>query len=121
VTASDTAVIEQAAAHAALAVPGVTELQPSLCQSLAAAATRARQALGSPAPSPEAGIHAEHSSRTGAWRIEIRCVVNSNRRVLDTAHDVHDNVLAAVRPHAARHDEPESVAVVVSVTRITGS
>jgi hypothetical protein len=121
VTAPDMTAIEQAAAHAALAVPGVTELQPSLRQSLAAAATRARQALGSPAPSPEAGIHTEHSCRTRAWRIEIRCVLNGNRRALDTARDVHDNVLTAVQPLVARHGEQESLAVVVNVTRITGA
>jgi hypothetical protein len=109
--------VQQTAARAALAVPGVAELQPSLGQSLAGAATRVRQALGSPAPSPQAGIHAERIPRTGAWHIEVRCVLHGDRRALDIARDVHDQVRAAVSSHVIQNGIPGPVTV--TVTRIT--
>jgi len=121
-TATDLISVERTAARAALAVPGVAELQPTLSQSLAGAATRVRRALGSPAPSPEAGVHAEASSAgTGAWYLEVRCVVTDERRALDTARDVHDTVRAAVASDAAHHGTPVQVTVAVSVVGITGS
>ncbi|WP_406444182.1 hypothetical protein OHB14_35135 [Streptomyces sp. NBC_01613] len=119
-TATDTTGVERTAARAALAVPGVAELQPTLRQSLAGAATRVQQALGSLAPLPEAGIRAERGARTGAWHVEVRCVCNENRRALDTARDIHDNVRAAVESHVTRHGVPGLVTIVVTVTRITG-
>ncbi|GGO99620.1 hypothetical protein [Wenjunlia tyrosinilytica] len=119
-TAVDTTGVERAAAQAALAVAGVAELQPSLRQCLADAAIRARQALGSCAPPPEAGIRAEYTPRTGAWHVEVRCAVNDDRRALDIARDVHDYVRAAVSPHVTRNAIQGPVTIVVSVTRITG-
>lgn len=118
-TAVDTTGVQRTAARAALAVPGVAQLHPSLGQSLAAAA-RARLALGGPAPPSQAGIHAERSPQTGAWHIEVRCVLHDDRRALDTARDVHDQVRAAVDSYVARHGVPGPVTIVVTVTRITG-
>lgn len=114
----DTTGVQRTAARAALAVPGVAELQPSLGQSLAGAATLVRRALGSPTPSPQAGIHAERTPRTGAWHIEVRCVLHGGRSALDIARDVHDEVRTAVGHHTARNGIPGSVTVVVTVTRI---
>jgi hypothetical protein len=120
VTTADTAGVERTAARAALAVHGVAELQPSLGRSLANAATRARRALGSDVPAPEAGIHAEHTPRTGAWHVEVRCVVNEDRRALDTARDVRDGVRSAVSSQVNHHSIADLVTVTVTVTRITG-
>jgi hypothetical protein len=119
-TAIDTTGVQRTAARAALAVPGVAELQPSLGQSLAGAVARVRRGLGAPAPPPQAGIHAERLPQAGAWHIEVRCVLHDDRRAVDTARDVHDQVRAAVGSHVARHGVPGPVTVVVTITRITG-
>lgn len=119
-TATVTADVERIAARAALAVPGVVELQPTLRQSLAGAATSLRQALGSPGPSPDAGIRVERTPHSGAWNIEVRCVLDDDRRALDTARDVHDTVRAAVASHAAHHGTPAPVTIAVTVIRIKG-
>ncbi|BBJ42206.1 hypothetical protein SSPO_049240 [Streptomyces antimycoticus] len=119
-TAVHTAGVERTTARAALGVPGVAELHPSLRQSLAEAATRVRRTLGSVAPSLEAGIHAERAPRTGAWHVEARCVLDEDRRALDTARDVRESVRSAVDAYATRHGIPGPVTVVVTVTRTTG-
>ncbi|MFJ1996997.1 Asp23/Gls24 family envelope stress response protein [Streptomyces asiaticus] len=118
-TAVRTTSVERIAARAALAVPGVSELQPSLRQALAEAATRVRRTLGSVAPSPETGIQAERAPRTGAWHVEVRCVLDEDRRALDTARDVREGVRSAVDAYATRHGIPGPVTVVVTVTRTT--
>ena len=121
-TAVDTAGVHRTAAGAALAIPGVVELHPTLRQSLAGAATRIQQALGSPAAPLETplgtGIRAEHTP-TGAWHVEVRCVLDEDRRVLDTARDVREHVRSAVGAHLARQGTPGPVTVVVTVTRLT--
>ncbi|MFD7288800.1 hypothetical protein [Streptomyces sp. NPDC059863] len=119
-TTENAAWIERTAARAALSVPGVAELQPSLRQALAGAATRVREAIGSPALSPEAGIHVEHTLGTGAWHIEVRCVLMDDRRALDAASEVRDKVRSAVGSHLSSHGLPGSVTIGVTVTRITG-
>lgn len=119
-TVVDTTGVQRTAARAALGVPGVAQLQPSLGQSLAGAATWARRALGSPALFPEAGIRAERSPGTGVWHLEVRFVLDDDRRALDTARDVHDAVRDAVEAHLTRDGTPGPVTVVVTVTRITG-
>ncbi|MFE4535286.1 hypothetical protein ACFRKB_09415 [Streptomyces scopuliridis] len=119
-TTGNTTRIARTAARAALAVPGVAELQPSLRQALAGAATRVREAIGSPALSTEAGIHVEHTPGTRAWHVEVRCVLTDDRRALDTARDVRDSVRSAVGSQVTRDGVPEPVIVVVTVTRITG-
>ncbi|MFJ5798594.1 Asp23/Gls24 family envelope stress response protein [Streptomyces decoyicus] len=116
----DTASVEQTAARAALAVPGVQELQPSLRHSLADAATYIRRTFGSLTPSPEAGIHVSHTPETNAWHLEVRCVLNAQRRALDTARDVRESVQAAVSPQLNARGRPASITIGVIVTRITG-
>ncbi|MEU8915656.1 hypothetical protein [Streptomyces nigrescens] len=116
----DTASVEQTAARAALAVPGVEELQPSLRHSLADAATYIRRTFGSLTPSPEAGIHASHTPETNAWYLEVRCVVNDHRRVLDTARDVREGVRVAVSSQLSSRGRAGSVTIIVAVTRIIG-
>ncbi|WDT58526.1 hypothetical protein [Streptomyces sp. G7(2002)] len=116
----DTASVEQTAARAALAVPGVEELQPSLRHSLADAATYIRRTFGSLTPSPEAGIHASYTPETNAWHLEVRCALNDHRRALDTARDVRESVRAAVISQLNARGRPASVTIVVTVTRITG-
>ncbi|WP_407555485.1 hypothetical protein QOM21_37060 [Streptomyces sp. Pv4-95] len=117
-TIVDTAGIEQTAARAALTVPGVEELQPSLRDSLAGAASYIRRTFGSIAPSPEAGIHISHTPEPDAWHLEVRCVLNEHRRPLDTARDVREGVQAAVSSHLASRGRTASVTIVVTVTRI---
>ncbi|MFB7269713.1 hypothetical protein [Streptomyces sp. NPDC056244] len=97
----------------------MAELEPSLRDALADAATRVRQALGSPAPSPEAGIRVERIPRTGVWHIEVRCALNDDRRALDATREVREKVRSAVGSHVTRHGVPEPVSVVVTVTRVT--
>ncbi|MGW7486279.1 hypothetical protein [Streptomyces sp. NPDC054786] len=119
-TTVDTAGVEQTAARAALAVPGVQELQPSLRHSLADAATYIRRTFGSLTPSSEAGIHAGHTPETDAWHLEVRCALNDHRRALDTARDVRESVQAAVSSHLNSRGRTGSVTIVVIVTRICG-
>ncbi|MGW6241507.1 hypothetical protein ACWGBX_32250 [Streptomyces sp. NPDC055037] len=121
-TTGDTTRVERIAAQAALAVPGVAELQPTLRQALAGAASRAWETIGSPALPREAGIHVEHTAGGGAWHVEVRCVLTDHRRAADIARDVRDHVRSAVSSHVthvARHGIPEPVTIVVTVTRIT--
>ncbi|SCF82718.1 Uncharacterized conserved protein YloU, alkaline shock protein (Asp23) family [Streptomyces sp. MnatMP-M17] len=118
-TPGDTTRIEHTAARAALAVPGVAELQPGLRQALASAANRVREAIGSPAVSSAAGIHVERTPGSRALHVDVRCVLTDDRRALDTARDVRESVRSAVGSHVTRHGIPEPVTVVVTVTRIT--
>ncbi|MFE3881833.1 hypothetical protein ACFXPQ_02720 [Streptomyces lydicus] len=117
---AEAADVEQAAARATLAVPGVEELQPSLRHSLADAATHLRRTFGSRTPPPEAGIHATHTPETDAWHLEVRCVLNDHRRTLDTARDVRESVRAAVSSQLHACGRTGSVTIVVVITRITG-
>ncbi|MEU9487457.1 hypothetical protein AB0D83_28020 [Streptomyces decoyicus] len=116
----DTASVEQTAARAALAVPVVEELQPSLRHSLANAATYIRRTFGSLTPSPEAGIHASHTPETDAWHLEVRCALNDHHRALDAARDVRESVRAAVSSQLNSCGRTGSVTIVVIVTRIRG-
>ena len=119
-TTIDTLSIQQTAAHAALAVTGVAELQPSLGQRLAGAATWIRGTAGVTTASAAGGIHAHRTPGNGGWTIEVRCVVHGDLRALDVAREVHDHVRTAITSHLAEHDAPERVQVAVTVTRITG-
>ncbi|MCA1220575.1 hypothetical protein [Streptomyces sp. 8L] len=113
----DAADVSRTAAGAALAVPGVAALHPGLRRSLAGAAYRVR-GPGPTTPPPEAGVRAQRDRRTGAWHLEIRCVLQEDRRALDTARDVRDSVRAAVGRRLP--GGPGSVTVIVLVTHITG-
>ncbi|GGN34688.1 hypothetical protein GCM10012285_07040 [Streptomyces kronopolitis] len=119
-TTVDPAGIEQTAARAALAVPGVQELHPSLRHSLADAATCLRRTFGSHPPSPEAGVHATHTPEADAWHLEVRCVLTDHRRALDTARDVRESVRAAVSSQLNARGRTGNVTIVVTVTRING-
>jgi hypothetical protein len=87
---------------------------------LAGAAYRVR-ALGPAAPPQEAGVRAQRDRRTGAWHLEVRCVLHDDRRAVDTARDVRDSVKVAVGSRLPGPDGAESVSVVVIVTHITGA
>jgi uncharacterized alkaline shock family protein YloU len=111
-----------AAARAALAVPGVRELQPSLRQVLVAAARRVQQAHGDPAADAGAGVRVERTPRTGVWNVEVRCVVAGERRALEVAQDIRSRVRAAVCSQLALRGTPARVDVAVTVTRtVAGS
>lgn len=119
-TSLDALSIQQVAARAALTVSGVAELQPSLGQCLAGAAAWVRRGTGAP-PAPAAGgVHAHHMPGRGGWTIEVRCVLHGDRRALDVARDVHDQVRTAITSHMAGHTPPEPVQIAVTVTRIAG-
>ncbi|MEE4546325.1 hypothetical protein V2S66_30735 [Streptomyces sp. V4-01] len=117
---ADAAGVARAAASATLAVPGVVGLQPSLGQSLAAAAGRVGHSRGSRPAAPAKGVHAERTPGSGAWRVEVRCVLDGEHRALDTARRVRESVRSAVVSHTARHGAAGPVTVLVTVTRITG-
>ncbi|MEV1069750.1 hypothetical protein [Streptomyces sp. NPDC050263] len=108
----------QATARAALAVPGVAALQPGLGQRLAGAASRARQAAGFPALPARAGIRAEHAPGAPGWRVEVRCVLHEDRRVVDTARQVREQVRAVAAAHLTARGTPEPVTVLVTVTHL---
>ncbi|MGW7426803.1 hypothetical protein ACWGJB_43640 [Streptomyces sp. NPDC054813] len=103
------------AAEAALAVPGVTGLQPRLAQRLAAAAAPTRTSTASHRTTPEAGVRAERAPEGSGWHIEVRCALAEGRRALDVARNVHGRVRTAVISHLATQ---EPVSVTVTVTRI---
>lgn len=106
------------AAEAALAAPGLAELQPRLSHRLAAAAAPTRTDTAPHRTSPEDGIRADRATDGSGWHIEVRCVLAGGRRALDVARDVHDRVGAAVLSHLAALDAVEPVTVKVAVTRI---
>ncbi|MCZ4102232.1 MULTISPECIES: Asp23/Gls24 family envelope stress response protein [Streptomyces] len=109
--------IRQAAAYAALDVPGVAALQPGLADRLAATAARLRYTAGGiDTHSTEVGIRTERTSEDG-WHVEVRCVVHESHRVLDVAQQVHENVHAAVTALLAEHATHAPVAVLVTVIR----
>ncbi|MFF3564666.1 hypothetical protein ACFYXS_31950 [Streptomyces sp. NPDC002574] len=111
--------LNQAAAHAALAVPGVAGLQPGLGYRLANAAARAQRHIGVAARPPEAGIRVERTLQPSGWHVEVRCILNQERRALDTARDVRRQVRSAVTEHLARKGTPEPVTILVTVTGST--
>ncbi|KUN16316.1 hypothetical protein AQJ11_40190 [Streptomyces corchorusii] len=116
-TVNRTTTLPGVAAEAALAVPGVTGLQPRLSRRLAAAAAPTLTDARPHHTSPDAGIRADRAPG-GGWHIEVRCVLAEGRRALDVAQNVHDQVGTAVTSHLAALDAVERVTVEVTVTRI---
>jgi hypothetical protein len=108
----------QVAAQAALAVRGVAALQPDLGQRLASAASRTWHAAGIPAPPARAGIRVERAPDAPGWRLEVRCVLHKDRRVVDAARQVREQVQAAAVAHLTAHGTSEPVTVLVTVTRL---
>jgi hypothetical protein len=117
-TTRDTTSLERTAAEAALAVPGVARLHPSLGQSLAGVVARAGHAFGSrPAESP-VGIRVERTPGGDGCHVDVRCVLSAERRALDTARDVREAVRSVLLAHASRHGLTGPVTVGVTITRI---
>ncbi|MGW1004318.1 hypothetical protein [Streptomyces sp. NPDC002520] len=114
-TAVDPTTLLGVAAEAALAVPGVTGLQPRPAHRLAAAAASTWTHPASHRTPPEAGVRAERAPDDSGWHIEVRCVLAEGRRALDVARNVHGRVRTAVISQLAA---PEPVTVTVTVTRI---
>ncbi|MFJ5811550.1 hypothetical protein [Streptomyces sp. NPDC093093] len=110
--------IARAAAAAALDVPGVDALQPALSDRLALAASRARHAMTTPDKPPRevAGIHCR-STPDGGCHVEVRCILHTDRRVVDIARQVRDEVKSAVTACLVQRRTVGSVTVLVTVTR----
>lgn len=117
-TASPWEGIDQAAAEAALGVPGVDALQPALSDRLALAASRARHPM-TPSTTPPrevAGIRCERTP-DGGCHVEVRCILHTDRRVVDIARQVRNEVKGAVTACLAQHRTVVPVLVTVTVTR----
>ncbi|MFE5520942.1 hypothetical protein ACFQ9Q_24925 [Streptomyces virginiae] len=117
-TVSHRAGIQHVAAEAASGVPGVAALQPALADRLALAASRAHQALTAEAAlhRDAAGIRCDHDPDDG-WRVEVRCILHADRRVVDVARQVRDDVRNAVSGYLAQQGTADHVTVLVTVTR----
>jgi hypothetical protein len=110
--------IREAASRAALAVPGVDALQPGFADRLADTAARIRQAAGAPAPTGTAGgVRLQRATEPSGWQVEVRCAVHGDRRALDVARQVRQDVRAAVTTRMAQHGTPGSCTVRVTVVR----
>lgn len=113
-----TSALITAVARAALAVPGVSGLQPRLAHRLTQAVRPVLpQTLTALTPS-EAGVRAERAPDGSGWHIEVRCLVARGNRVVDVARQVHERVRTAALAHLARHGALGAVTVTVTVTRI---
>ncbi|WP_331737853.1 hypothetical protein [Streptomyces sp. NBC_01276] len=110
--------IHRAAARAALDAPGVAALQPTLADRLALAASHVyrSQAEGTTPYHEAAGIRSELTP-DGGWHVEVRCVLHADRRVVDVARQVREDVRTAVTTYLARHGAAVPVTVMVTVTR----
>ncbi|MFE2328764.1 hypothetical protein ACFXD5_33500 [Streptomyces sp. NPDC059385] len=117
-TASHREDIQQAAAAAALAAPGIAALQPALADRLALAASRVYHAMTVCTASHHevAGIRCQQTPG-GGWHVEVRCIVHADRRVVDVARRVREDVRSAVTARLAQRDPTEPVTVLVTVTR----
>ncbi|MFJ3205708.1 hypothetical protein [Streptomyces sp. NPDC086989] len=110
--------IHRAAARAALDAPGVAALQPTLADRLAQAAFHVHQskAAGTTPHREAAGIRCELTPDAG-WNVQVRCVLHADRRVVDVARQVREDVRTAVTAYLARHGTAAPVTVMVTVTR----
>ncbi|MFE5675347.1 hypothetical protein ACFQ7B_20360 [Streptomyces erythrochromogenes] len=117
-TISHRIAIQHAAAEAASGVPGVAALQPALGDRLALAASRACQAVSPEVAPPRetVGIRCEHT-RDDEWRVEVRCILCADQRVVDVARRVRDEVHTAVSGYLAQQGTAEHLTVQVTVTR----
>jgi uncharacterized alkaline shock family protein YloU len=107
--------VRHIAARAALDVDGVTGLEPTLADHLAAVAPRTSRGTAGTAilPAP-AGIRTVRTTE-GGWHVDVRCATQESRRVLDVARQVREHVRAAVTALLAQHGSRAPVAVVVTV------
>ncbi|MBZ9638283.1 Asp23/Gls24 family envelope stress response protein [Streptomyces sp. PSKA30] len=113
----DATAVRQAVAEAALAVPGVVSLQPTLASRLAGAAARVWPNATS-LSRPGSGVRAEPAPDDSGWHVEVRCVLGEGHRAVDVAREVHDEARSALVVLLAAHGSPESVTVTVTVTNI---
>lgn len=119
-TASHREDIQQAAAAAALAAPGVAALQPALGDRLALAASRGYHAMTARTASHHeaAGIGC-HRTPEGGWHVEVRCILHADRRVVDVARQVREDVRAAITASGPpQRGATGPVTVLVTVTHI---
>ncbi|MET9465670.1 hypothetical protein ABZY44_12840 [Streptomyces sp. NPDC006544] len=107
--------IQEAAAAAALGASGVAELQPALADRLALAASRATTPGTTPHRAAGA-IRCEHTPQ-GGWHVEVRCVLHADRRLVDVARQVREDVRTAVTACLTRRGATVPVTVLVTVTR----
>ncbi len=63
-----------------------------------------------------AGIRCEHTPESG-WHVEVRCILHADRRVVDTARQVREDVRTAVTARLTRSGATRPVNVLVTVTR----
>ncbi|MFB7175745.1 hypothetical protein ACFCYM_33740 [Streptomyces sp. NPDC056254] len=119
-TITEREALQQTAARAALAVPGVVALQPALAERLALAASRVFEAVGSGGATVPvgAGVRCEIEP-DGTWQLEVRCILAEDHRVVDVACRVRSDVRAAIDAYLAQHcaAPPPLVRVLVSITR----
>ncbi|MFG2715495.1 hypothetical protein ACGFX2_33840 [Streptomyces goshikiensis] len=109
--------IHRAAALAALNVPGVVALQPALADRLALAASRVYEAAAGTSGHHEvAGVRCEFTP-AGAWRLEVRCILDVGHRVVDVARRVREDVRTTVTAYLDQHGGAAPVTVMVTVTR----
>ncbi|WP_329107076.1 hypothetical protein [Streptomyces sp. NBC_01439] len=115
-TDSDREDIHEAAAAAALGVPGVAALQPSPASTLVTALLPKQTATtaGTPA-SWTLGLQSEYTP--AGWDIEVRCILHADRRAVDVAREVREAVRSAITGYLVRRGENEPVTVRVTVTR----
>ncbi|MFB6676367.1 hypothetical protein ACFCWG_28885 [Streptomyces sp. NPDC056390] len=119
-TACHPADIRHTAAEAALAVSGVLALQPTLASRLARAASRATPgAADNRFASPLSGIRVVRDQGGSGWQVEVRCVLAEGHRAIDVARAVHDRTRASLTPLVTMHGTADTVAVTVTITRIT--
>ncbi|MFD3538589.1 hypothetical protein ACFWUQ_03705 [Streptomyces sp. NPDC058662] len=71
---------------------------------------------GATAHRETAGIRCRRTPE-GGWHVEVRCVLRSDRRLVDAARQVREDVRAAVTACLARHGTAAPVTVLVTVTR----
>ncbi|MFE2554154.1 hypothetical protein ACFXGI_37440 [Streptomyces sp. NPDC059355] len=110
--------IQQIAATAALAVPGVTALQSTLADRLAHAASLAYHSVtaGSEVHREASRIRCEHMPG-GGWRVEVRCILQADHRIVDIARQVRDEVGTAVISSPSQHGIVGPICILVTVIR----
>lgn len=111
--------VQQAAVAAALAAPGVAALQPALADRLALAASRRYHAMTARTALHHevAGIRCQHTPE-GGWQVEVRCILHADRRAVDVARQVREDVRTAITACLTQRGATKPVTVLVTVTRI---
>ncbi|MFI1093824.1 Asp23/Gls24 family envelope stress response protein [Streptomyces sp. NPDC020917] len=92
--ASTRRALGEAAARAALEVPGVAFLRPGIADALRGAGRSREVRAGG---GPPAGVGVNRKGRGGSWEIHVQVVVRRDRRALDVARAVETAVTAAAR------------------------